>query len=220
MTAVEIAVSALSKRFDPGVAVLDGVDMTARGGTLSVVVGAPRSGKSTLVRSLTGVYRPNAGMVIYRLGSRSAVNLTAADARTVAWMRTHHIASFDGLLPAAPRLPTAVAAARAARCSRPAAVAALGRLHVAKLATVPVGRLRTPERLTVALAAALLAERPFVVLDEPERSADAASLSRWVRRLTDGGAAVVATAAPGGPLEPLATAVGDLREGRIEWRKP
>jgi ABC-2 type transport system ATP-binding protein len=219
-SSAEIAVTGLSKRFDAQRSVLDAVDLTARGGTLSLIVGAPGSGKSTLVRCLTGVYRPDAGAVSFRLGGRGTVDLTTSDARTVAWMRTHHIASFDGLLAVAPRLPAAVAAARAARCSRPSAVAALGRFHLSNLAPVPIGRLRASDRLTVALAAALLAERPFVVLDDPEAFADTASLTKWLRRLTDDGAAVVATGPPGSPLESIATATGELRRGRIEWGRP
>lgn len=218
--AAELAVTGLSKRFDGAPGALDSVALTARGGTLSLIVGAPGSGKSTLVRCLTGVYRADAGTVTYRLGQRGAVDLTTSDARTVAWLRAHHIASFDGLLAAAPRLPAAVAAARAARCSRPSAVAAFGRFHIANLGPVPIGRLRTADRLTVALAAALLAERPFVVLDEPERFAGPASLTTWLRRLTDHGAAVVTTAPPGSALESIATAMGELRKGRIEWRRP
>ena len=218
--AAEIAVTGLSRRFDGQPAVLDTVDLTARGGTLSLIVGAPGAGKSTLMRCLTGVYRPDAGAVTYRLGGRGAVDLTTSDARTVAWMRTHHIASFDGLLAVAPRLPAAVAAARAARCSRQSAVAALGRFHISNLAPVPIGRLRAPDRLTVALAAALLAERPFVMLDDPEAFADPASLTRWLRRLTDDGAALVATGPPGSSLESMATATGELRRGRIEWARP
>jgi ABC-2 type transport system ATP-binding protein len=219
-SSAEIAVTGLSKRFDAQRSVLDAVDLTARGGTLSLIVGAPGSGKSTLVRCLTGVYRPDAGAVSFRLGGRGTVDLTTSDARTVAWMRTHHIASFDGLLAVAPRLPAAVAAARAARCSRPSAVAALGRFHLSNLAPVPIGRLRASDRLTVALAAALLAERPFVVLDDPEAFADTASLTKWLRRLTDDGAAVVATGPPASPLESIATATGELRRGRIEWGRP
>lgn len=220
MTATEIAVAGLLKRFDRQPAVLDGVDLTVRGGALTLVVGEHGSGKSTLVRCLTGVYRPDAGAVRYLLAGRGEVDITKADARTVAWLRARHVASFDGLLPAAPRLPAAVVAARAARCSRPAAVAALERLHIAGLAPVPIGRLRTSDRLTVALAASLLAERPFVVLDEPEASAAHDSVVRWLRRLTDGGAAVLATGHPGSPLESIATATADLRKGKIEWRKP
>ena len=216
----EIAASGLSKRFDGQSTVLDAVDLTARGGTLSLIVGRPGAGKSTLVRCLTGVYRPDAGTVTYRLGGRGAVDLNTSDARTVAWMRTHHIASLEGLLAVAPRLPAAVAAARAARCSRSSAVAALGRFHISALAPVPIGRLRAPDRLTVTLAAALLADRPFVVLDDPEAIADPASLTKWVKRLTDDGAAIVATGPPGSSLESIATATGQLRRGRIEWERP
>jgi ABC-2 type transport system ATP-binding protein len=218
-TAAEITVAGLSKRFDAQPAVLDDVKLTARGGGLSLIIGAPGSGKSTLVRCLTGVYRPDTGAVTYRLGMRGAVDLTTSDARTVAWLRTHHIASFDGLLAAAPRLPAAVAAARAARCSRTSAVTALGRFHISDLAPVPIGRLRAADRLSVALAAALLAERPFVVLDEPERSADPLTLTKWLRRLTDDGAAVVATGSPGSQLELIASATGELRKGKIVWRR-
>jgi len=216
----EIAVAGLSKRFDAHPVVLDDVALSARGGGLTLIVGAPGSGKSTFVRCLTGVYRPDAGGVTYRLGGRGAVDVTTADARTVAWLRAHHIASFDGLLAAAPRLPAAVVAARVARCSRPSAVAALGRFHISSLAPVPIGRLRGTDRLTVALAAALLAERPFVVLDEPDRYADPDSVTRWVRRLTDDGAAVVATGSLDSALESIATATGELRRGKIEWRRP
>jgi ABC-2 type transport system ATP-binding protein len=216
-----ITVTGLAKRFDRSVhgRVLDAVDLTAHGGTLSLIVGAPGTGKSTLVRCLTGVYRPDAGQVTFMLGGRGAVNLTAADPRAVAWLRSHHIASFDGLLAAAPRLPAAVAVARAARSTRTAAVTALARLHVAELAPVAIGRLREPDRLTVALAAALLADRPFVVLDEPEKSTDPDSLKTWLQRAIDTGAAVVVTGAPGSPLESIATAIGELRGGRIEWEK-
>lgn len=218
--AAEIAVTGLSKRFGALPAVLENVGLTARGGGLTLITGAPGAGKSTLVRCLTGVYRPDRGAVSYRLGGQGAVDVTTADARSVAWLRRHHIASFDGLFAAAPRLPAAAAAARAARCNRPSAVAALECFDLADLAPVPIGRLRTADRLTVALAAALLAERPFVVLDEPDCYADREGLVRWLRRITDEGGVVVATAKPGSPLESIATTTGDLRRGMIQWHRP
>lgn len=217
--AAAITVTDLSKRFgNAATGVLDAVNLTARGGTMLLVVGAASSGRSTLVRCLTGVYRPDAGEVTFRLGGR-ALNLTAADPRTVAWMRGHRIASFDGQLAAAPRLPAAIVVARVAQRSRSAAVAALAKFQAADLAPAPIGRLRTADRLTVALAATLLAERPFVVLDEPEKSADPDSLASSLKRAVDAGAAVIATGALDSALESVATATGELRRGRIEWHK-
>ena len=59
-----------------------------------------------------------------------------------------------------------------------------------------------------------------LVLDDPERCADPATLTKWLRRLTEDGAAVVCTGSPGSGLESMATAVGELQRGRIEWRRP
>ncbi|MFN3002592.1 ATP-binding cassette domain-containing protein [Mycolicibacterium wolinskyi] len=218
MTSGAIVVSGLTKRFgnDTG---LGPVQMTVPAGNLTVITGGPDAGKSTLVRCLTGVYRPDAGSVTFRLGGADEIELIGADPRTVAWLRGRHIASFNGPLAAAPRLPAADAVARAARCDHTSALGALTRLRAQRLAPTPVGRLRPAERHTVALAAALIAARPFVLLDEPEAAADPASVAVWVQRAIEGGAAVLATAAPDSALASLATATGELRRGRIEWRK-
>lgn len=219
--AYAIAVHGLVKRFGRGTRgrVLDGVDLAARGGTLSLITGASGVGKSTLVRCLTGMYRPEAGTVTFRFGGRGAVDLTASDPRTVAWLRGHHIAAFDGLLAAAPRLPTAVAVARAARRDPADAVSALAQLKVEEIASIPAGRLRSAYRITAALAATMLADRPFVVLDEPEKAAGADELAHWLEASMRAGAAVVVTGALDSSLDSIATTSGELRKGRIEWRR-
>ncbi|AKS34567.1 ATP-binding cassette domain-containing protein [Mycolicibacterium goodii] len=215
MTAT-ITATGLSKRFDR-TEVLRGAEIFATGGHLTLVEGAPGSGRTTLARCLTGVYRPDGGTVSLGLGGRGSVDLTAADARTVAWLRARTLAAFDGAPAAAPTLTAAAAVARAAGCTHTAAVAGLTRLGAGTHAHLPLGRLRTDGRHRVALAAAMLACRPFVVLDEPERHAPATVLTDWLRQLTESGAAVVVTAACGSSLTAIASAVGELREGEIEW---
>ncbi|MHC9297440.1 ABC transporter ATP-binding protein [Mycobacterium sp. LTG2003] len=219
MTSGAIVVSELAKRFGDDIG-LGPVQLTVPAGTLTLITGAPDSGKSTLVRCLTGVYRPDAGRVTFRLGVADEIDLIGADPRTVAWLRDRHIASFNGPLAAAPQLPSAAAVARAARCDHTSALGALTRLRAQRLAPTPVGRLRPAERHTVALAAALIAGRPFVVLDEPEAAADPTSVTAWIQGAIEGGAAVLATGRPDSALASLATATGELRRGRIEWRKP
>ncbi|MDV3129749.1 ATP-binding cassette domain-containing protein [Mycobacterium sp. 21AC1] len=220
MTAA-IRVGGVSKRFPGADPVLCDVELNAVGGTLTLVTGEPGAGLSTLLRCLTGVYRPDTGEVIVRLGGNAEVSLCDAGPRVVAWLRGQHIASFDGPLAAPPRLPAAVAIARSAGCSRASAAVGLDRLNVAHLATVPIGRLRTADRMTVALAAALLAQRPIVVLDDPGRwIVGTDQLTRSVRRATEAGAAVVATGPPGCALSAIAATTGELHKGRIVWHTP
>lgn len=208
-----ITARGLTKKFD-GAAVLGSVHFDCAAGTLTVVIGQRGSGRSTLLRCLTGVYRPDAGAVTYRLAG-DTVDLSTADPRTAAWVRMHHIATFDGALAAPPQLPAAVTVARVTGCTRAAAAGALDRLGAGAVAPVAVGRLRLRDRHTVALAAALVAERQFVVLDEPENHVAPEVLVDWLPRLRDAGATVVVTAAPESALTSIATTVGELREGRL-----
>ncbi len=213
LTAVDV-----TKRFDdaaPGP--LESVDLKAPAGEVTLVLGAPGSGKTSLVRCLTGGYRLCAGDVTVAPPGVVEVSLADADPRSVAWLRTHHLACFDGELIAAPTLPTAQAVARLARTDPPAAQGALQRLGAAPLGALPVGRLRASQRRTAALAAALLAERDIVVLDDPERSAPAAALAHWLTESAARGAAVIITAGVESALRPIASAVGQLQEGRIAW---
>ncbi|CAN3127027.1 ATP-binding cassette domain-containing protein [Mycobacterium sp. smrl_JER01] len=215
-TIATITTTRLSKRFADGVDVLDGAQVTTSGGRLTLIRGEPGSGRTTLTRCLTGVYRPDTGEVTLRLG-RGTVDLTTADPRTVAWVRAHHIAAFDGPLAAAPILTAQAAVARAAGCTRAGALAGLTRLGVADAAHTQLGRLRAAQRHTVALAATLLAERPVIVLDGPDEYAPLPALTSWLTEAVAAGAAVVVTAAAHGPLESIATAVGELRKGKIAW---
>ena len=212
-----ITVRGLTKRFGRDTGLTD-VDVTVAGGGFTLITGAAGSGRSTLIRCVTGVYRPDAGRVTLRLDGHDEIDVTKADPRAVAWLRGHHIASFDGPLAAAPQLPAVSAVARAARRDQTAAVAALTRLRAEHLASVPVGRLRPAERSTVALAAALSAGRRFVVLDEPENSAEPAAVRRWIQRAARAGAAVIATGPAESALAAIATTTGELRKGRIQWR--
>ncbi len=211
-----ITTTRLRKRFADGAEVLDGAEITATGGRLTLIRGSAGSGRTTLARCLTGVYRPDAGEVTLRLDSRGEVDLTAADPRTVAWLRAHHIAAFDGPLATAPTLSAEAAVARAAGCTSAAAVTGLARVGLAGVAQRPLGRLRAAEGRAVALVAALLSERSFIVLDCPEYiSSDA--LASWLLEATAAGAALVVTTAPDSPLESIASTVGDLRKGVICW---
>src|SRR6185295_15823706 len=58
-----VAGEKLTKSF-AGIRVLDGVDIPLREAEVHALLGANGSGKSTFVKMLTGVYRPDAGAIV------------------------------------------------------------------------------------------------------------------------------------------------------------
>ena len=60
-----LEVKGLCKSF-PGVRALDDVQLQIRAGEIIGLLGENGAGKSTLVKILAGVYRPDAGEIIYR----------------------------------------------------------------------------------------------------------------------------------------------------------
>lgn len=217
---VRLRVDGLWKAFGDET-VLRGVSLAAGPGEVVTVTGDPGTGRTTLVRCLTGGYRPDAGAVIVDDGT-TAVDLTTADARTLAWLRRHHIAVLDGPLAAPPRQACAEVVARAAGIDRAAAVVALERLGAGVAVSVPIGRLRPAAQRTVALAAALAGDRPLVVLDEP---APEPAVRAWIDELASAERTVVVVDAPGGGAAAMVPSsvrhrVGHLEQGVVAWQEP
>jgi ABC-2 type transport system ATP-binding protein len=218
MSAVLTAI-AVSKSFAAHPRVLDRVNLTAHPGDFLAVTGKPESGRTTLLRCLAGGYRPGSGTVELNAPNAGTVDLTTADARTLAWLRGQHLRSFDGPLAAPPSQDAAAAVARAARVKRSQATAALDRLGLARHADVPLGRLRQGTRRAVALAASLSASAPILLLDEPDTAADPGLVSDWLDELRENGTAVIAAVGPASPLIASASAVAYLHEGKAQWTR-
>jgi len=206
----------LAKRFEPGsVPVLAAIDLDAWPGTLTVVTGGPGSGKTTLLRCLAGTYRATAGSVVLR-AAHTSVDLTTADARTLAWLRTRWVALLSGTVAASPRTTGAAAVARAATVDRERAQAGLVRVGAGALADVALGRLRPAQRHLVELAGVLAGPASILLLDEPRRPGVAeGAVEQWVHERRAAGAAVVVADSTAVGWEP--DAVGVLSNGGIEW---
>ena len=211
-----LAARRLAKRFAPGSEpVLAAIDLDAWPGTLTVVTGGPGSGKTTLLRCLAGTYRATEGSVVVR-AAHTSVDLTTADARTLAWLRAGRVALLSGTLAASPRTTAAAAVARVATVDGERARAGLARLGAGALAEVPLGRLRPAQRHLVELAGVLAGPASILLLDDPRRREVAeGAVERWVdERRASGATVVVADRATAG-WEP--DAMGVLSNGGIEW---
>lgn len=180
------------------VEVLTGLDLDVHRGRLLVVRGRSGSGKSTVLRLLVGLQRPDAGTVLVDGTDLADLDRTGlADLRrrlTAVVGQDVHLAETVGAR-------TNIELARAVRAGPGRAGPtfegpdALHTVGLARLGDRPVEQLSGGERQRVAVARALSVGARLVVLDEPTSQLDEASAEHLARALVvaaRAGAAVVA----------------------------
>jgi ABC-2 type transport system ATP-binding protein len=194
----------------------DGVDLEIRQGEIFGLLGPNGAGKSTLVRQLTGLLRPDAGSVeilghdIVRHPERAARLLgylgqesTALDELTVA-LAAETTGRLRGL-------------SRTAARARSAEV--LTELGLEPLAHRPLAKLSGGQRRLACFAAALVGERPLLVLDEPTTGMDpVARRAVWSavdRRRAEHGTTVLLVTHNVIEAETVLDRVAVLDEGRV-----
>ncbi|MFF8385416.1 ABC transporter ATP-binding protein [Streptomyces kanasensis] len=200
----------------PEVRATDGVSLDVRGGEIFGLLGPNGAGKSTLVRQLTGLMRPDSGTVevlghdLVRHPDRAARLIgylgqesTALDELTVG-LAAETTGRLRGLT------------ARDARAERDAVLAELG---LGELASRPLKRLSGGQRRLACFAAALVGERPLLVLDEPTAGMDPiARRAVWAavdRRRAEHGATVVLVTHNVIEAETVLDRVAVLERGRV-----
>lgn len=200
----------------PAVRASDGIDLEVRRGEVFGLLGPNGAGKSTLVRQLTGLLRPDEGSVhvlghdLVRHPERAARLLgylgqdsTALDELTVALAAetTGRLRGLD---------------LRAARAERDAVIEELG---LGELAGRPLKKLSGGQRRLACLAAALVGERPLLVLDEPTTGMDpVARRAVWAavdRRRAERGVTVLLVTHNVIEAETVLDRVAVLERGRV-----
>ena len=183
-------VRGLSRSYGPVRALAD-VDVEVRGGEVFGLLGPNGAGKSTFVRCLVGLLAPDAGEVT--LLGHDVVRHPEVAARAAAYLAQDETALADLTPPRAVELTGRLRGlpAAAARRQRDELVAELG------LADRPIAKLSGGQRRLAAVAAALVGDRPVLVLDEPTTGLDtAARRAVWAaleRRRAAGATVVLVT---------------------------
>jgi sodium transport system ATP-binding protein len=185
-----IAVAGLSKSYGAHLA-LDGVSFVARNGVVTGLLGPNGTGKTTVLRAVTGVIRPDRGSAAID-GDVVADNPLAARARlgvvSEAVGLYDHLTVREHLVYAAELfgLPLIGLVGRID--------ALLGQFALLPLAGRRAGTLSQGQKRRVALARALVHDPENVVLDEPTNGLDvlsARAVRREARRLAEAGRSVV-----------------------------
>jgi putative spermidine/putrescine transport system ATP-binding protein len=178
----ELVVSGLSVAYEPGVPVVDGVDLRVPGGTLTALLGPSGCGKTTVLTTVAGLRDPAAGEITV---DGESVLGTPAERRPVGIVFQKpllfgHLSVGDNVAFGLRMRGTA----RAARRDR--AREMLDLVGLPDLAARRVGELSGGQEQRVALARALVLEPRVLLLDEPFSALDAELRLRMrelVRRL-------------------------------------
>jgi ABC-2 type transport system ATP-binding protein len=170
VTEPAIQISRLTKSYS-GTRALDGVDLSVGLGSVFGYLGPNGSGKTTTIRIMLGLIRPDGGSVRLLGDPVSLVHRRAKVGALVERPAFYpYLGAVDNLrlLGAAARLPVEVVESTASRL--------LDRLDLAAVGHKRVGGFSTGMKQRLAIAAALLGDPDLVILDEPTDGLDAAGI--------------------------------------------
>jgi branched-chain amino acid transport system permease protein len=211
-----LAATSLTKRYG-ALPAADGVSLTARGGSITALVGPNGSGKTTVLRLLAGAVAPDGGTVdaeggVVRTLQATAVfpSLTPVEHLLVGSSRRRRRAGFVRTLLATPQ----------ARAEEAAFVAEAEQLasRFALAADVPAGELPASQQRLLMLATAAAAGSGVLLVDEPTAGlspAEAENAQRLLRSLRDEGRALVVVEHNLGVVRGVADRVVVLDAGRV-----
>ena len=220
-----LRIAGLHKRFGPGPAALDGLDLEVPEGRIATLVGPSGCGKTTALRCVAGLERPDAGTI--EVGGRvlfdgaSGVDVKAADrglglvAQSFAlWPHLDAATTVAFPLTVGPRNARPPRREIAERVERALALVGLEGLGGRRPAELSGG-----QQQRLALARALVVEPPLLLMDEPFANLDPAlrdDLRLELRRLQeDVGITMLFVTHDQAEALGLANVTIVMREGRI-----
>lgn len=145
-----------------------GLELRLAAGEAVALVGANGAGKTSLLRAVAGLLRPDAGTIAFA-GAAGALEPLEARSRHL-----HFVGHQDGLKGGRTVREELLFQARWTGGAEAAALAAADRLAIARLLDLEVRRLSAGQRRRLALARLLGSPRALWLLDEPMAPLDAA----------------------------------------------
>jgi ABC-2 type transport system ATP-binding protein len=206
-----LTLAGLTKSFG-GRRVLDGLDLEVREGERVALVGANGSGKTTTLRCVAGLARPDAGAIV-------VAGVDAAKDAIGARRRISYLPQTSVFPPTLTVRETLTVVATLRRLNRRAVDRELEACGLDALADASVGHLSGGERQRLAMAIAFLPAVDLYLFDEPSASLDPLAsrmLFQRARQLARDGRTLLFTTHVPADVRHLATRIVLLRNGRIE----
>jgi ribose transport system ATP-binding protein len=221
MSDTVLSVSGITKRF-PGVTALDDVNFDIRAGEVHALVGENGAGKSTLMKTLAGLYRPDAGEIIHRGGPVEIAS--PLDARRRGILLIHQELSLSPELSVAENIylgawPTNALGVLRARKLRRDAQAALDALGCDFGPDIRVGTLSIARQQMVEIARSQAFNANVAIFDEPTASltdAEKIQLFATIRNLRDQGVGIVYISHKMEEIFELTDRITVLRDGVVQ----
>lgn len=205
--------------------VFERLELEVSPGECVVLAGVSGVGKSTLIRSVYGNYKPSAGRVEVRHdGTR--VDIVQADPRTLLDVRRRTLGYVSQFLRVIPRIPT-LELVKAPLLengteepeAEERAVVLLRKLRLPEsLWALPPATFSGGEQQRVNIARSFVTERPVLLLDEPTASLDAGNretVVELIRESLAGGAAMLGIFHDLDVREQVATRLFDVEHFRV-----
>ena len=206
-----LEIEGLEKRFG-GHQVLRGVDLTLPGGAMVGLVGNNGQGKTTLIKLILGLLRPDAGAVRLR-GAAVGFPRTRGEKRDIGYMP--EAVRFYPRLSGARTLRFFARLKGAPKDDVPRLLALVG---LAQAAGEPVGTYSKGMRQRLGLAQALLGNPSILLLDEPTNGLDPEGIHDFYRILGDlqaRGVGILTASHMLAEISPRLQSLALLRDGRI-----
>ena len=191
-----LTLSGISKRF-PGVRALHNISLELKPGRVTAIIGENGAGKSTIVKILTGIYRPDEGEIRVRGEARSFASPRDAWAAGIAAIQQETV-MFDELSVAENifmgHMPQGAGRLVAWSEMRQRSQALLKRIDAVIPTDFKLKRLSVDQKHLVEIARALSHEAQVLIMDEPTAALSASEIDdlfRVVAQLKAEGRAIV-----------------------------
>ncbi len=224
---VVVSMSGLVKRY-PGVLALAGADLDLRRGEILGLVGKNGAGKSTVIKILAGVEKPDGGELLID-GEPLPAHYASHVAYQMGLAFVHQeIGNFPGLTVAenialGARYPRRLGLFIAKRRLREGVRGVLDRLHMDIDPSTDVTELTTVQQRVVMIARALYHRARLLVLDEPSTALTGREIEQLhsiARQLRDDGASILYVSHRLQEILSLTDRVAVMRDGRVILERP